>query len=177
MVALATEKGIELSFEEALRWIPHRLTKMRSHSFYRYFHHLKMLSWVEPTGEEEGSLFGGVPGATVERTTEGTTVVEVPQPQRFHRLTAKGKEAPDVAWSDPCKRSTTIPAKSAVPGRRSGYTTPAVCPAQQRPGHAQNSPPQPQKTAIAPFFAPRRHKISPSSAKSRQKSHSECSST
>ena len=78
-MALATEKGIELSFEEALRWIPHRLTKMRSHSFYRYFHHLKMLGWVEPTGEEEGSLLGGVPGAKVERTAEGTTVVEVPQ--------------------------------------------------------------------------------------------------
>ena len=95
------EKGIELSLEEALRRIPHRLTKMRSHSFYRYFHHLKMLGWVEPTGEEEGSLFGGMAGAKVERTAEGTTLVEVPQPRRFYRLTVKGKEAPDVAWSDP----------------------------------------------------------------------------
>ena len=43
MVAIAMEKGIELSVEEALRRIPHRLTKFRSHSFYRYFHHLKML--------------------------------------------------------------------------------------------------------------------------------------
>lgn len=49
MVALALEKGIELPLEEALRRIPHRLTKIRSHSFYRYFHHLKMLGWVEPT--------------------------------------------------------------------------------------------------------------------------------
>jgi len=59
MVALAMEKGIELSLEEALRRIPHRLTKMRSHSFYRYFHHLKMLGWVEPTqrppGREDGN--------------------------------------------------------------------------------------------------------------------------
>jgi hypothetical protein len=101
MVALAMEKGIELPLEEALRRIPHRLTKMRAHSFYRYFHHLKMLGWVEPTGEEEGSLFGGVPGARVEATPEGTTLVEIPQPRRFYRLTAKGKEAADVAWSDP----------------------------------------------------------------------------
>jgi len=28
MAALATEKGIELSFEEALRCIPHHFTKM-----------------------------------------------------------------------------------------------------------------------------------------------------
>jgi hypothetical protein len=49
MVALAMERGTELSLQEALRRIPHRLTKMRSHSFYRYFHHLKMLGWVEPT--------------------------------------------------------------------------------------------------------------------------------
>ncbi len=43
MVAMALEKGIELSVEEALRRIPHRLTKVRSHSFYRYFHLLKQL--------------------------------------------------------------------------------------------------------------------------------------
>jgi DNA-binding PadR family transcriptional regulator len=53
------------------------------------------------TGEEEGSLFGGMPGAKVEHTAEDTTMVEVPQPRRFYRLTAKGKEAPDAAWSDP----------------------------------------------------------------------------
>ena len=55
MVAVAMEKGIELSIEEALERIPHRLTKMRSHSFYRYFHNLKMLGWVEATGEQEES--------------------------------------------------------------------------------------------------------------------------
>ncbi len=58
MVAMAMEKGIELSVEGALERIPHRLTKMRSHSFYRYFHHLKMLGWVEATGEEEESAMG-----------------------------------------------------------------------------------------------------------------------
>ena len=101
MVALALERGIELSLDEALRRIPHRLTKIRSHSFYRYFHHLKMLGWVELTGEEEGSLIGGSPGARVEKTSRDTTLVEVPQPRRFYRLTRKGKEASDAAWSDP----------------------------------------------------------------------------
>lgn len=100
MVAMAMEKGIELSLEEALERIPKRLTKMRSHSFYRYFHHLKMLAWVEPTGEEERSAMGGTPGARVEKSDNGT-LVEVPQPRRFYRLTAKGKAASDVEWQDP----------------------------------------------------------------------------
>ncbi len=43
MVAVALEKGIELSVEEVLRRVPYRLTKVRSHSFYRYFHLLKQL--------------------------------------------------------------------------------------------------------------------------------------
>ena len=62
MVAVAMGKKIELSLQEALERIPKRLTRMRSHSFYRYFHHLKMLDWVEPTGEEEKSSMGGIPG-------------------------------------------------------------------------------------------------------------------
>ena len=49
MVAMAMEQGIELPLEEAQRRIPQRLTKMRTHSFYRYFQHLKKLGWVEPT--------------------------------------------------------------------------------------------------------------------------------
>ena len=109
MVALAMERGIELSMEEALRRIPQRLSKVRSHSFYRYFHHLKMLGWVEPTGEEEGSFMGGMPGARVERTPEGTTLVEVPQPRRFYRLTAKGGEASLVDWSDPLQAVYAYP--------------------------------------------------------------------
>jgi hypothetical protein len=109
MVALALEKGIQLSVEEALRRIPQRLTKVRSHSFYRYFHLLKQLGWVEATGEEEGSFMGGMPGARVERTPKGTTMVEVPQPRRYYRLTARGKEAPDIAWSDPLQAIYAYP--------------------------------------------------------------------
>jgi hypothetical protein len=101
MVAIAMEKGVDLSMEEALRRIPQRLSKMRSHSFYRYFHLLKQLGWVEATGEEEGSFMGGMPGARVERTPRGTTLVEVPQPRRYYRLTASGRGASDTDWSDP----------------------------------------------------------------------------
>jgi hypothetical protein len=109
LVALAMERGIDLSMEEALRRIPHRLNMVRAHSFYRYFHLLKQLGWVEPTGKEEGSFMGGMPGARVEHTTRGTTLVEVPQPRRFYRLTAKGKEAPQSAWSDPLQAIYAYP--------------------------------------------------------------------
>lgn len=101
LVALALEKGIELPLDEALRRIPHRLTSIRSHSFYRYFHHLKLLGWVEFTGQEEDSLMGGSPGAKVSKTARGATSVEVPMPQRYYRLTAKGRRASFVEWSDP----------------------------------------------------------------------------
>jgi len=100
MAAMAMEKGVELSTEEALERIPKRLTKMRSHSFYRYFHHLKMLGWVEPTGEEQKSAMGGMPGTRV-RKRGNVALVEVPQPRRFYRLTDKGKAASDIEWQDP----------------------------------------------------------------------------
>ena len=48
------------AFSEAERTararIPQRLTGMRLNSFYRYFHNLRELGWVEFTGQEEGSL-------------------------------------------------------------------------------------------------------------------------
>ena len=126
MVALAIEKGVELSLDEALRRIPQRLTKMRSHSFYRYFHLLKQLAWVEPSGVEEVSLFGGEPGAKVERTTKGTTLVEVPQPRRFYRLTTKGREASDVAWSDPLQAIYDYPREFR--SQRKSYPRPGSLP-------------------------------------------------
>ena len=108
------EKGIELSVEEALERIPHRLTKMRSHSFYRYFHHLKMLGWVELTGEEEKSAMGGVPGARVEKSDNGT-LVEVPQPRRFYKLTDKGRAASDIEWQDPLQALYNYPPEVRSP--------------------------------------------------------------
>ena len=126
MVALAMERGIELSMEEALKRIPQRLTKMRSHSFYRYFHLLKQLGWVEFTGEEEGSLMGGMPGARVEHTSKGTTVVEVPQPRRFYRLTATGRGASDAAWSDPLQALYDYPRH--IRSQRRPYPRPGSLP-------------------------------------------------
>ena len=130
MVAMAMEKGIELSIEEALGRIPHRLTKVRSHSFYRYFHLLKQLGWVEVTGEEEGSLLGGVPGARVERTAQGTTLVEVPQPRRYYRLTVKGRQASQVAWSDPLQAIYDYPREFRSP--RKAYPRPGSLPRSAR---------------------------------------------
>jgi DNA-binding PadR family transcriptional regulator len=142
MVALAMERGIELSLEEAWRRIPHRLTKVRSHSFYRYFHHLKMLGWVEPTGEEEGSLLGGMPGAKVQHTAEGTTLVEVPQPRRFYRLTAKGREASEVAWSDPLQAIYDYPREFR--SQRKSYPRPGSLP-RSAGGHPRLSRHHPPK--------------------------------
>ena len=133
MVALAMERGIELSMEEALRRIPQRLSKVRSHSFYRYFHLLKQLGWVEATGQEEGSFMGGMPGARVERTAQGTTLVEVPQPRRFYRLTAQGKGASDAAWSDPLQAVYNYPRETR--SQRKPYPRPGSLPrsATRRP--------------------------------------------
>jgi len=130
MVALAMEKGIELPLEEALERIPKRLTKMRSHSLYRYFHHLKMLGWVEPTGEEEKSAMGGTPGARVEKGDKGT-LVEVPQPRRFYRLTAKGKAASDIEWQDPLQTLYGYPREIRSP-KPLRYRRPGSLPRRKR---------------------------------------------
>ena len=136
MVAMAMERGIEISVEEALRRIPHRLTKVRSHSFYRYFHLLKQLGWVEATGEEEGSLLGGMPGARVEHTAQGTTLVEVPQPRRYYRLTAEGRGASDIAWSDPLQAIYDYPREFRSP--RKAYPRPGSLPRSTK-GHPSKS--------------------------------------
>ncbi len=108
MVGMALGKGVVLSVEEALSRIPQRLNKVRSHSFHRYFHLLKQLKWVEPTGEEEPSWdprarpgYGGRPGARVEAIGEGYALVEVPQPRRFYRLAPAGTAASVKDWADP----------------------------------------------------------------------------
>jgi hypothetical protein len=67
--------------------MPYRLVKCRYHSFQRYFHLLKQLEWVEPTGEEE-------PAAMQEYDPDAP-------PRRYYRLTKKGIEASDREWSNP----------------------------------------------------------------------------
>jgi hypothetical protein len=73
-----------------LRRIPYKLVKCRYHSFQRYFHWLKQLGWVEPTGKEEKSAVQEV-------------MPDYPDapPRRYYRLTYKGREAPDYQWSNP----------------------------------------------------------------------------
>ena len=67
--------------------MPYKLVKCRYHSFQRYFHLLKQLEWVEPTGEEE-------PAAMQEYDPDAP-------PRRYYRLTKKGIEASDREWSNP----------------------------------------------------------------------------
>jgi len=134
MVAMAMEQGVELSVEEALERIPQRLTKMRSHSFYRYFHHLKMLRWVELTGEEEESAMGGKPGYQIERGKR-SAVVEVPQPRRFYRLTAEGKTASDIEWQDPLQTLYNYPRKIRSP-KPLRYRRPGTMPRKKKKAKA-----------------------------------------
>lgn len=101
MVAVAMGKGIDLSEEEAARRLPRCLSRVCSASFYRYFHNLKRLGWVEATGEEKRSSLGGLSGDSVEGTSQGTTVVEVPQSRCYYRITPKGIQASDADWRDP----------------------------------------------------------------------------
>jgi DNA-binding PadR family transcriptional regulator len=79
-------------YAERLQWhlerIPYKLHRARSISFFRYFHYLKQLGFVEPTGREEESYIQGI------------TYPEAP-PCRYYRLSAKGKEAPEYEWYRP----------------------------------------------------------------------------
>jgi len=51
-----------------------------------------------------------MPGARVERTPAGKTLVwEIPQSRCFSRLTRKGREASEAAWSDPLQALCDYP--------------------------------------------------------------------
>ena len=79
-------------YAERLEWhlerITYKLHRARSISFFRYFHFLKQLGFVEPTGREEESYIQGItyPGAP---------------PCRYYRLSAKGRAAPEHEWYRP----------------------------------------------------------------------------
>lgn len=114
--------------------IPQRRASMRLSSFYRYFRNLRALGWVEPTGQEEGSLFGGQPGARVE-LVKGGAVVEVPQPRRYYRLTPAGlAEPPDGEWRNPLL--------ALYPERGPEYYRGSAQAARERRGRLPPRPPQ-----------------------------------
>ena len=79
-------------YAERLEWhlerIPYKLHRARYHSFFRYFHYLKQLGFVDLTGKEDESYIQGItyPGAP---------------PCRYYRLSAKGKAAPEHEWYRP----------------------------------------------------------------------------
>ncbi len=108
-----------------LERIPRKLTRMRYASFTRYFRFLKQLGWVEEVSQE-GSLIGGREDARVEATSRGTTLVEVPQPRRFYRLTSKGREATDLELSDPLQTVYQYPRAQRSPKGRKYFTPPAA---------------------------------------------------
>ena len=88
-------KGLDLyspeEYAERLEWhrqrIPYKLHRARYHSFYRYFHWLKQLDFVERTGKED-------PSYIQESYPEASPCV-------YYRLSLKGREAPDLDWFRP----------------------------------------------------------------------------
>ena len=79
-------------YAERLEWhverIPYKLHRARYHSFFRYFHYLKQLGFIEPTGREE------------EFYIQSLTYPDAPS-CRYYRLSAKGKQAPEWEWFRP----------------------------------------------------------------------------
>lgn len=86
------EPYTEEEYAERLEWhlerIPYKLHRARFHSFYRYFHYLKQLGWIEPTGREEESYI------------QSLNYPDAP-PRRYYRLSSKGKESPEWEWYRP----------------------------------------------------------------------------
>jgi DNA-binding PadR family transcriptional regulator len=81
-----------VEYAERLEWnierIPYKLHRARYHSFFRYFHYLKQLGFIEPTGREEESYI------------QGLKYTDAP-PCRYYRLSVKGREAPEWEWYRP----------------------------------------------------------------------------
>jgi hypothetical protein len=118
-----TPEDVERRRDFYLERIPRKLTRMRYASFTRYFRFLKQLGWVEEISQE-GSLMGGPEDARVEPTPRGTTLVEVPQPRRYYRLTSKGKRATEVELSDPLQTIYQYPRAQRSPKGRKYFTPP-----------------------------------------------------
>ena len=83
---VSPERAEEI-YQEELKKIPRKYTRMRYHSFLIYFGLLKRLAWVEETGETEPSGWQeDYPAAPA---------------RKYYRLTKKGREATLVEWSNP----------------------------------------------------------------------------
>ena len=118
-----TDEEIERLRTHYLERIPVKLARMRYSSFARYFRFFIQLGWVERTGEVEGSEIGGPEDAPSPKgTPRGTTVIEVPQPRIYYRLTAKGREATTPELSDPITTIYNYPREQRSPKTRKYYT-------------------------------------------------------
>ena len=79
--------NIEKLTGKYLARMPYKTNGCRYHSFIVYFSTLHRLGWVEPSGREEPSAFqGNYPSGP---------------PRRYYRLTPAGRDAGEVAWSNP----------------------------------------------------------------------------
>jgi hypothetical protein len=83
---VSPERAEEI-YQEELKKIPHKYTRMRYHSFLVYFGLLKRLEWVGETGESRRS-------ALQENYPPGPAA-------KYYRLTAKGRRATLAEWSNP----------------------------------------------------------------------------
>lgn len=80
------ERILQLA-NEYLTKMPYKAQGARFHSFVVYFSMLKQLNWVEATGRQERSAFQ-------ENYPPGP-------PRKYFRLTDKGRNASEGAWSNP----------------------------------------------------------------------------
>ena len=78
---------IERLAEQYLARLPYKTSSCTYHSFVVYFSNLQRLGWVELTGKEEPSAFQ-------EHHPPGP-------PRKYFRLTQRGREASEAAWSNP----------------------------------------------------------------------------
>jgi hypothetical protein len=87
-----TEEMADMIYQDELKKIPHKYTRMRYHSFLVYFGMIKRLGWVEATGEVESSAA---------QEPKPGVINPQGQPRTYYRLTKKGKAAADAEWSNP----------------------------------------------------------------------------
>lgn len=81
------EEVAEEIYQRELKKISHKFTRMRYHSFLKYFGTLKKLGWVEATSETEKSAMQDHYSKAPERV--------------YYRLTEAGRIAHDEEWSNP----------------------------------------------------------------------------